>query len=233
MCKVKEDMNKILLLEDDVSLVDGLCYSLKKNGFEVEIVYTVKEALRLLMEMNRFDLLILDVTLPDGTGFEVCEKVRKQNVQIPIIFLTASDEEVNVIRGLDSGGDDYITKPFSILILEKKLNAILNRIALHEPTKTYSDHRLQLNFSSYTAHIDNKLVEFTPLEFQLLELLIQNKGHIVTRQRILDVIWDKRGNYVDESSLNSMICRIRNRIDTKEFHYIKTIYGTGYMWMNQ
>ena len=86
MCKVKEDMNKILLLEDDVSLVDGLCYSLKKNGFEVEIVYTVKEALRLLMEMNRFDLLILDVTLPDGTGFEVCEKVRKQNVQIPIIF---------------------------------------------------------------------------------------------------------------------------------------------------
>ena len=88
MCKVKEDMNKILLLEDDVSLVDGLCYSLKKNGFEVEIVYTVKEALRLLMEMNRFDLLILDVTLPDGTGFEVCEKVRKQNVQIPIIFLS-------------------------------------------------------------------------------------------------------------------------------------------------
>ena len=137
------------------------------------------------------------------------------------------------VRGLEIGADDYITKPFSILILEKKLNAILNRIELHEPSKTYSDHRLQLNFSSYTAYVENKLVEFTPLEFQLLELLIQNKGHIVTRQRILDVIWDKRGNYVDESSLNSMICRIRNRIDTKEFHYIKTIYGTGYMWMNQ
>lgn len=101
-------MNKIFLLEDDVSLIDGLRYSLKKNDFDVEIARTVSEALQLLTEMQRFDLLILDVTLPDGTGFDVCEKVRKQNARIPIIFLTASDEEVNVIRGLDSGGDDYI-----------------------------------------------------------------------------------------------------------------------------
>ena len=107
-------LSTLLLLEDDFSLVDGLVYSLKKNDFSVEIARTVQEALALLPELDRFDLLILDVTLPDGTGFDVCEAVRRQNITIPIIFLTASDEEVSVIRGLDSGGDDYITKPFKL-----------------------------------------------------------------------------------------------------------------------
>lgn len=107
-------MNRILLLEDDVSLIDGLVYSLKKNEFDVEVARTVCEAKQYLSELDRYDLLILDVTLPDGTGFDVCERVRKENQQIPIIFLTASDEEVSIIRGLDSGGDDYITKPFKL-----------------------------------------------------------------------------------------------------------------------
>ena len=107
-------MSKILLLEDDISLVDGLKYSLKKNGFEVEIVRTVAEAVNSTEDIGKYDLLILDVTLPDGTGFDVCEAVRRRGQQVPIIFLTAADEEVNIIRGLDSGGDDYITKPFSI-----------------------------------------------------------------------------------------------------------------------
>ena len=98
-------MNNLLLLEDDIGLIDGLQYSLNKNGFHVDIARTVEEAKICLREINKYDLLILDVTLPDGTGFDVCEKVRKQNAQIPIIFLTASDEEVNVIRGLDCGGD--------------------------------------------------------------------------------------------------------------------------------
>ena len=111
-------MNRILLLEDDVSLIDGLVYSLKKNEFDVEVARTVCEAKQYLSELDRYDLLILDVTLPDGTGFDICEKVRKENQQIPIIFLTASDEEVSIIRGLDSGGDDYITKPFSVGILK-------------------------------------------------------------------------------------------------------------------
>ena len=107
-------MNKLLLLEDDISLIDGLNYSLKKNGFDIDVVRTVEEAKQHLTQIEKYDLLILDVTLPDGTGFEICERVRKQNTQIPIIFLTASDEEVNVIRGLDCGGDDYVTKPFKL-----------------------------------------------------------------------------------------------------------------------
>lgn len=120
-------MNKIMLLEDDTSLIDGLSYSLKKSDFNVTVVRTVKEALDFLNEINIFDILILDVTLPDGTGFEVCEKVREQNTQIPIIFLTASDEEVSIIRGLDSGGDDYITKPFKLGELCSRIRALLRR----------------------------------------------------------------------------------------------------------
>lgn len=107
-------MSNLLLLEDDISLIDGLHYSLKKNGFYVDIARTVEEAEKQLAQIEKYDLLILDVTLPDGTGFEVCENVRKHNKQIPIIFLTASDEEVNIIRGLDCGGDDYVTKPFKL-----------------------------------------------------------------------------------------------------------------------
>jgi len=122
--------NKILLLEDDVSLIDGLKYSLKKNGFDVEFVRTVQEALSRLTEIDKYNLLILDVTLPDGTGFEVCEKVRGYGNQIPIIFLTASDEEVSIIRGLDCGGDDYITKPFKLGELCSRIRALLRRAGL-------------------------------------------------------------------------------------------------------
>lgn len=120
-------MSRLFLVEDDLSLVDGLTYSLKKNGFEVEVAHTVREAVSGISMLDKYDLLILDVTLPDGTGFEICEKIRKQNQTIPIIFLTASDEEVSIIRGLDSGGDDYITKPFRLGELCSRIRALLRR----------------------------------------------------------------------------------------------------------
>lgn len=120
-------MSNLLLLEDDISLIDGLYYSLKKNGFYVDIARTVEEAEKQLAQIEKYDLLILDVTLPDGTGFEVCKNVRKHNKQIPIIFLTASDEEVNIIRGLDCGGDDYVTKPFKLGELCSRIRALLRR----------------------------------------------------------------------------------------------------------
>lgn len=131
-------MNRILLLEDDVSLIDGLVYSLKKNEFDVEVARTVCEAKQYLSELDRYDLLILDVTLPDGTGFDICEKVRKENQQIPIIFLTASDEEVSIIRGLDSGGDDYITKPFKLGELCSRIRALLRRARVSKSEKNTS-----------------------------------------------------------------------------------------------
>lgn len=127
-------MYKILLLEDDISLIDGLEYSLQKNNFAVETVRTVGDAQKCLCSpdlIRQYDLLLLDVTLPDGTGFEVCEQVREANSRIPIVFLTASDEEVNVIRGLDGGGDDYITKPFKIGELCSRIRALLRRAGLN------------------------------------------------------------------------------------------------------
>ena len=129
-------MNKLLLLEDDISLIDGLNYSLKKNGFDIDVVRTVEEAKQHLTQIEKYYLLILDVALPDGTGFEICERVRKQNTQIPIIFLTASDEEVNVIRGLDCGGDDYVTKPFKLGELCSRIRALLRRAGISAQDKT-------------------------------------------------------------------------------------------------
>ena len=120
-------MNNLFLLEDDISLIDGLQYSLNKNGFQVDVVRTVKEAKEFLAEIGKYDLLILDITLPDGTGFDICERVRKRNNMVPIIFLTASDEEVNIIRGLDCGGDDYVTKPFKLGELCSRIRALLRR----------------------------------------------------------------------------------------------------------
>ena len=127
----EQRLSRILLLEDDSSLVDGLCYSLKKSGYEVETAGCVREAKEFLAR-RQYDLLLLDVTLPDGTGFQVCEAVRAQGDQVPIIFLTASDEEINVIRGLDSGGDDYVGKPFKLGELLSRIRALLRRAGVKQ-----------------------------------------------------------------------------------------------------
>lgn len=129
--------NKILLLEDDISLIDGLQYSLNRNGFELDVARTVNDAIGRMIQ-NKYDLLLLDVTLPDGTGFSVCEKAREMGNQVPIIFLTALDEEVNIIRGLDSGGDDYITKPFKLGELCSRIRALLRRAGVIKPTQSSS-----------------------------------------------------------------------------------------------
>ena len=154
-------MNRILLLEDDVSLIDGLVYSLKKNEFDVEVARTVCEAKQYLSELDRYDLLILDVTLPDGTGFDVCERVRKENQQIPIIFLTASDEEVSIIRGLDSGGDDYITKPFNMEVLKLRINKIIEMNVKRQ------------EIFNQDIKIEPSRITITPLDQQLVEKAIQ------------------------------------------------------------
>lgn len=225
-------MLKILLVEDDYTLNNMLACTLNQNGYQTISCYTKADALKKIKSLS-FDVYILDVTLPDGDGFTLCHSIRETTsaFKTAIIFLSANDLEHNVIKGYNLGADDYITKPFSLPILLKKIDAITNRVIKKTPKRVYSDSRLQLDFESLTARVADELIDFTPLEFQLLELLIINAGHIVTRQKILDVIWDKRGNYVDESSLNSMICRIRGKIDSEDCQYIKTIYGTGYIWI--
>ena len=226
-------MNKILLLEDDAGLIDGLSYSLKKNGFETTIARSVEEALNLLNDMNKFDLLILDVTLPDGTGFEVCEKVREQNIQIPIIFLTASDEEVNVIRGLDSGGDDYITKPFKLGELCSRIRALLRRSgAVQNNLSLIKSGDITIDLIGSRALLRGEPLDLTITEYRLLCLFVQNTNQILTRNIILERLWDGSGDFVDDNTLSVYVRRLREKIEIDPFHpeHLITVRGFGYQW---
>ena len=222
-------MTKILLLEDDISLIDGLEYSLKKNGFLVKTTRTVEEALTQLAFPIPFDLLILDVTLPDGTGFSVCEKVRTKDSQIPILFLTASDEEVNVIRGLDCGGDDYVTKPFKIGELCSRIRALLRRT---QNTSTLTFDSLSIDTAANRVTVNDRTIELTRAEYRLLYLLARNAGIVVTRERILDELWDHSGDFVDDNTLSVYVRRLREKIEPDPAHpsYLITVRGFGYKW---
>lgn len=227
-------MSKILLLEDDISLVDGLKYSLKKNGFETEIVRTVSEALNSIENIGKYDLLILDITLPDGTGFDVCEAVRRQGQQVPIIFLTASDEEVNIIRGLDSGGDDYITKPFRLGELCSRIRALLRRAGVSNAGSTtiIECGDITIDLLGSRALLNSKNLELTSAEYRLLCLLVRNVNRIVTREIILSELWDEAGNFVDNNTLSVYVRRLREKVEADPSHprHLITVRGFGYQW---
>lgn len=205
-------MNRILLLEDDVSLIDGLVYSLKKNEFDVEVARTVCEAKQYLSELDRYDLLILDVTLPDGTGFDVCERVRKENQQIPIIFLTASDEEVSIIRGLDSGGDDYITKPFKLGNCVPASGRCCVGPEFPKAKNTSMEcGDITIDLLGSRATLKGKALDLTSAEYRLLCLLVRNANRVVTRDIILNELWDDTGNFVDDNTLSVYVRRLREK----------------------
>lgn len=226
-------MNRILLLEDDVSLIDGLSYTLKKNGFDIDIARTIESANAYLTH-NQYDLLLLDVTLPDGTGFEICERIRGNSDNVPIIFLTASDEEVNVIRGLDSGADDYITKPFKIGELVSRIHALLRRANLMEQdNKNYIiSGNIKIDLLGSRVMKNNVPIELTGAEYRLLCLLIRNANKTVTRNSILDNLWDGTGNFVDDNTLSVYIRRLREKIenDPSKPKHLLTMRGFGYQW---
>ena len=221
-------------MEDDVSLIDGLIYSLKKNGFDVEVARTINQATQHLAEISKYDLLILDVTLPDGTGFDVCERVRKQNPQIPIIFLTASDEEVSVIRGLDSGGDDYITKPFKLGELCSRIRALLRRAGVSNGEKNalIECGDITIDFLGSRVSLKGKILDLTSAEYRLLCLLVRNANRVVTRDIILNELWDDTGNFVDDNTLSVYVRRLREKVETDPSHpeHLITVRGFGYQW---
>lgn len=227
-------MSKILLLEDDVSLVDGLRYSLKKEGYDVTIVRTVEEAIGALPVIGEYDLLLLDVTLPDGTGFEVCEKIRRQNTQIPIIFLTASDQEVSIIRGLDLGGDDYIIKPFMLGELCSRIRAQLHRsgIGSQERTTSLQCGDITIDLLGSRALLNGKALDLTNAEYRLLCLLVKNEGLIMTREKILDELWDSNKDFVDDNTLSVYVRRLREKVESNpsQPEHLITVRGFGYQW---
>lgn len=226
-------MEKLLLLEDDISLVEGLCYSLKKNGFCMEVARTVTEAEGKLGEWNDFDLLLFDVTLPDGNGFLLCEKIRERGNMVPIIFLTASEEETSVIRGLDCGGDDYITKPFKLGELCSRIRALLRRSKRSGIEEgCLKSGELLVNLGEGRVWKKGEAVEFTGAEYRLLCLFLSNKGKILTRKMILDKLWDGAGNYVDDNTLSVYVRRLREKLEDNPSvpRHLMTVRGLGYQW---
>lgn len=219
------------MLEDDAALVDGLQYALTKSGYEIEVAGSVREAKELLKQ--KFDLLLLDVSLPDGTGFEICEAVRGEGSRVPIIFLTAADDEMSVVRGLDGGGDDYVTKPFRLGELCSRIHALLRRAGLS------GKERNLLKSGEITIELDKgrvlrsgSVLELTGAEYRLLCLLIRNEGIVVTRNMILEELWDSGGNFVDDNTLSVYIRRLREKIeeDPSKPRRLMTVRGFGYRW---
>ena len=177
-------MNRILLLEDDLSLISGLSFALKKQGFEIENARTIKEAGE-YWRKGRYNLLILDVSLPDGCGFEFCKMVRKES-EVPIIFLTASDEEMNIIMGLDIGGDDYITKPFKLGVLVSRVNALLRRTkSIRKNDAELVSNGIKINLLQTVVYKNGEQIELTAGEYKLLCLFMQNPNIVLTKDQIL------------------------------------------------
>ncbi len=227
-------MKHILLLEDDISLIDGLKYTLEKNGFSLDIAQTTEEACNYLDCGSAYDLLLLDVTLPDGTGFDVCTRVRAKGNQVPIIFLTASDEEMNIIRGLDSGGDDYITKPFKLGELLSRIRALLRRAGLVPVPEESIIHcgDLRIDYHKNRVFLKDKSLDLTAAEYRLLCLFLRNSNQVLSRSQILNELWDNKGSFVDDNTLSVYIRRLREKIEADPSHpsHLITVRGFGYQW---
>ena len=225
-------MQKILYVEDDPGLIDGLQYTLESSGYAVDNARTVREALS-LFQNGRYDLLLLDVTLPDGTGFDVCRKVRSSST-VPIIFLTASDQEISIVKGLDMGGDDYITKPFRLNELLSRMKALLRRSLQFSRAETILEaNGIRIDTAERLVWKNGRPVDLPLAEYRLLCLFMQNPNHLLSRELILDRMWDGNGNFVDDNTLSVYIRRLRNKIeDTPNApRYLLTERGIGYKWV--
>lgn len=223
-------MKKIMIVEDDTVLNKTLSYNLVSDGYEVVSAYSSSMARSLLN--NNCQLALLDINLPDGSGLDLCTEIKKYSPETYVIFLTANDRESDMLRGYEAGGADYITKPFSVAILCKKIAAVFKTIEQHHPWyDIYEDDFLQINFSEQTAMRGGKPIDFTPKEYRTLLLFVKNSGMVLTKTQLLEKLWDVDSNFVDEHTLTTIISRTRKKIEADGHRYIKTAYGMGYQWI--
>lgn len=217
-------MKNILLIEDNESILKGLVYSLEQERFKVTTAMTIKDSKNLLESNNIYNLIILDVSLPDGSGFDLCKYI-KSNYNIPIIFLTAKDEEQDVVQGFDLGADDYIIKPFRTRELISRANNILRRYN-NIQTNIITSRNIKIDLDAQRVYKNDDEIVLTALEYKILVLLFTNINQTVSREKILDKIWDIAGNYVNDNTLTVYIKRIRAKLSPNDI--IKTIKGIGY-----
>lgn len=223
-------MKQLLIVEDDALLNKTLCYNLVSDGFSITSAHNVKTA-REHMNTQVFDLALFDVGLPDGNGYDLCQELKMLHPDTPVIFLTANDQEIDQLRGYEAGAVDYITKPFSILALQRKICAMFLMLDSHKPPKdVFDDGALFLDFSEQTATLCGKAVTLSAMEFKVLILFCNHQKHVLTRAQLLENLWDVDEKFVDEHTLTTTISRIRAKIEAEGACYIKTVYGMGYLW---
>lgn len=224
-------MNRILLVEDDENLAFGMEYTLTSEGYAVEVASSLEEA-RAVFKSHSIDLLLLDVNLPDGSGYELCKEIRASS-QVPIIFLTALDEEANVVVGLDLGADDYMTKPIRTKELLSRMKAVLRRN--HAPTaevRRWLSEDIEVRVHEGTVFKGKQELLLTGLEYRLLLVLITHAKQICSRSLLLHSLWDMSGEFIDDNTLSVHIRRLREKIEDVPAapNYIMTIRGVGYKW---
>ena len=216
--------DRILIVEDDTFLRDGLMELLERENYQPVAADSLQSARSMLAEAD-YSLILLDVMLPDGTGFDFCSELREKGFFAPILFLTACDDELQVVRGLDCGGDDYVTKPFKLRELTSRIRALLRRAE-----RTTEKKPSFLNADKLTADINGEEILLTPTEFQLLSVLVKNVGIIVPRGTLLERIWDIDGDFIDDNTLTVHVSRLREKIGKDR---IETVRGVGYRYMER
>ena len=217
-------MIKVLLVEDNNSIILGLEYLFKEEKFTYNITKNKRDTLNLL-DKESFDIVLLDVSLPDGNGFDICKYI-KQKKNIPVIFLTAKDEEKDVVMGFELGADDYIIKPFRNRELISRINNVLRRKSNLDNCITVKDIKIDTEIGK--VYRENKEIVLTKLEYKILYNLFVNKNKLITREEILNDIWDIAGNFVEDNTLTVYIKRIREKIGDKDAKIIETVRGLGY-----
>ena len=222
-------MKQILLLEDDVTLGNGIRLALQNDIQQITLCRTLAEG-RAAWAQNTFDLLILDVNLPDGSGLELLHQVRRTST-VPILLLTANDMEVDIVAGLESGADDYITKPFSLAVLRARVNAQLRRGTPAKPAPLKIGD-FQFDFERMEFRKAGHTIELSKTEQKLLRVLVENRGQTLSRAMLVDRVWTDGTEYVDENALSVTVKRLRDKLEDapSKPKYLKTVYGIGYTW---
>lgn len=223
------DKMNIFVLEDDEAIGIGLSYSLENEGYTVTLAKTVTSAKKIINQTD-FDLYILDLTLPDGNGYDICKLIKSRG-DLPVIFLTAYDDEINVITGFDLGADDYISKPFRVRELMARIKSVLRRYSKDNADGKVIIDDLTINTNEAKVYIKGEEVILTAMEYRLLLSFINNRGVVLTRQKLLEDIWDVDGDFVNDNTLTVYIKRLRDKLesDPNNPRYIRTVRGMGYI----
>lgn len=222
-------VRKILVVEDDTDLNEGIKFILENDSTEIFQAFSLGEAKKQLHQS--FDLILLDINLPDGNGIDFCKMVKTRSSNTPVIFISANDTDIDVIRGLELGGDDYIIKPFSLMVLRARVETVIKRYQTPLTGEIYTDQNYNFDFETMNYRYKEQAVFLSNVEQKLLKVLINNRGQIVSKERLIAYVWGIDGDYIEENALAVVIKRVRQKLSMDaSSKVIKSIYGIGYKW---